>query len=121
VHGHRLAGGDVAEVAAPGARVAADEEGRLAILPALEDVGATGLLAHRVQALAVHPLLHRGVLRAHHGAGLDPYRFALDRDFGISCLDAQQAPALGSGCHPDASSSRRSMESIDPQRTAFTS
>src|SRR5699024_1954494 len=50
VHGHRLAGGDVAEVAAPGARVAADEEGRLAILPALEDVGATGLLAHRVQA-----------------------------------------------------------------------
>src|SRR5699024_10229806 len=47
VHGHRLAGGDVAEVAAPGAGVTADEEGRLAILPALEDVGAAGLLAHR--------------------------------------------------------------------------
>src|SRR5699024_5068911 len=79
VHGHRLAGGDVAEVAAPGAGVTADEEGRLAILPALEDVGAAGLLAHRVQALTVHPLLHRGVLRAHHGAGLDPFRFAFDR------------------------------------------
>ena len=48
----RLAGVDLAEVAAPGALVAADEEGGLAVLPALVDVGAAGLLADRVQALA---------------------------------------------------------------------
>ncbi len=45
---------DLAEVAAPGALVAADEEGRLAVLPALEDVRAARLLADRVQALALH-------------------------------------------------------------------
>ena len=49
----RLAGVDLAEVAAAGALVAADEEGRLAVLPALVDVGAAGLLADRVQALAL--------------------------------------------------------------------
>ena len=54
VEGERLAGVDLAEVAAPGAGVAADEEGRLAVLPALEDVGAAGFLADRVQALALH-------------------------------------------------------------------
>ena len=61
----RLAGVDLAEVAAPGALVAADEEGRLAVLPALVDVGAAGLLAHRVQALALDQAAQLGVLRAH--------------------------------------------------------
>src|SRR5699024_11836361 len=96
------------------AGVATDEEGRLAILPAFEDVRAAGFLAHRVEALAVHALLHRGVFRAHDRAGLDPFRLAFDRDLGIACLDAPQAPAFGGEGHPDASSSRRSMESIDP-------
>src|SRR5699024_9349178 len=95
IHGHRLAGGDVAEVAATGAGVTADEEGGLAVLPALEDVRAARFLADGVEALAVHALLHRGVLGTHHGAGLDPFGFALDRDFGIACLDAQHAPAFG--------------------------
>ena len=47
----RLAGVDLAEVAAPGALVAADQEGGLAVLPALEDVRAARLLADRVQVL----------------------------------------------------------------------
>jgi hypothetical protein len=49
VVGGRLAGVDLAEVAAARALRAADEERRLAVLPALVDVGAAGLLAHGVQ------------------------------------------------------------------------
>ena len=49
-----LAGVDLAEVAAPRALLAADEEGGLAVFPALVDVGAAGLLAHRVQATGAH-------------------------------------------------------------------
>ena len=51
-----LARVDLAEVAAPGALVAADEEGRLAVFPALVDVRAAGLFADRVQALAADQL-----------------------------------------------------------------
>src|SRR6266516_3326498 len=50
----RLAGRDLAEVAAPGAHLAADQERGLAVFPALEDVRAAGFLADRVQALAAH-------------------------------------------------------------------
>ncbi len=49
----RLAGVDLAEVAPPGALVPADQEGRLAVFPALEDVRAAGLLADRVQPLGL--------------------------------------------------------------------
>ena len=44
---------DVAEVAAARAQGTAEQEGRLAVLPALVDVGAAGLGAHRVQTLGV--------------------------------------------------------------------
>ena len=64
-----LAGVDLAEVAAARALVAADEEGGLAVFPALVDVGAAGLLADRVQALAAHERLELGVLRAGAGRG----------------------------------------------------
>src|SRR5699024_5742336 len=47
-----IAGGNGAEVAAALAGVHADEEGGLAILPALEDVGTARFLAHGVQPLA---------------------------------------------------------------------
>ena len=73
-----LAGVDLAEVAAPRALRAADEEGRLAVLPALVDVGAAGLLADGVQALVLHERVQRRVLGPHLGAGLDPLRLALD-------------------------------------------
>ena len=46
-----LARVDLAEVAAARALAAADEERRLAVLPALVDVRAAGLLAHGVQLL----------------------------------------------------------------------
>src|SRR5271169_284177 len=59
-----LAGVDLAEVTAPGAPVAADQEGGLAVLPAFEDVRATGFLAHSVQALAADQFLERQVFRA---------------------------------------------------------
>ena len=44
---------DIAEVAAARAQCTAEQEGRLAVLPALVDVGAPGLGTHRVQALRV--------------------------------------------------------------------
>ena len=96
----RPAGGDVAEVAAPGAGVAADEEGGLAVLPALEDVGAAGLLAHGVQALALDHGGDLGELRAHLGGGADPLRLALDRGLRVARLDPQHAASLGCDSHP---------------------
>jgi hypothetical protein len=86
-----LAGVDLAEVAAPGALVAADQEGRLAVFPALEDVRAAGLLADRVQALVLHQLAQRGVLRAHLRLGLDPRGFF---SIGVS----RCAPRAGAAC-----------------------
>ena len=59
-----LAGVDLAEVAAAGALVAADQEGGFAVFPALEDVGTPGLLAHGVKALVLHELLDLAVLGA---------------------------------------------------------
>src|SRR3954447_26128587 len=89
----RLAGVDLAEGAAPGALVAADEEGRLAVLPALVDVGAAGLLADRVQPLAADQRLQLGVLRAGLEPGLDPLRLALDRHLAVADLETQELAA----------------------------
>ncbi len=85
----RLAGVDLAEVTPPGALVATDQEGGLAVLPALEDVRAAGLLAHRVQLLGLHERLQRLVLRAHLGARLDPLGFALDRGLRVAHLEPE--------------------------------
>src|SRR5699024_1029613 len=46
-----LPGVDLAEVTPPGALLATNQEGGLAVLPALEDVRTTCLLADRVQSL----------------------------------------------------------------------
>ena len=89
-----LAGVDVAEVTAPRALVAADEEGRLAVLPALVDVGTAGLFTDRVQALGLHQRLQRGVLRTHHRPGLDPRRLLLDRRLRVAHLEAQHPAAF---------------------------
>ena len=51
-----LAGLDLAEPAAAGAVLAADQERRLAHLPALVDVGAAGLRADGVELEALHQL-----------------------------------------------------------------
>ena len=94
-----LAGVDLAEVAAAGALVAADQEGGLAVLPALEDVGATGFLADRVQALALHQLLQVAILRAHPGGGLDPGRLLLDRHTRVAHLESEQPAAFRGDGH----------------------
>src|SRR5690606_33131229 len=101
-----LAGVDLAEVAAPGALAAADEEGRLAVLPALEDVGAAGLLAHRVQVLVFHEVLQLPVLGAHLGHGLDPRGLALDGGLRVAHLQAQQLATCGWVAHRTGSSAR---------------
>src|SRR5207237_2947129 len=93
----RLARVDLAEVAAPGALVTADEERRLPVFPALVDVWAARLLADRVQALASDQAAQLGVLGPHRGAHLDPRRLAFDRRLGVTRLDAQHAPAVRGG------------------------
>ena len=91
-----LAGVDLAEVAAPGALLAADQEGRLAVFPALVDVGAAGFLADRVQPLAPDqafssvysgPILARVLI---HG-GLRSIGVC-----GVADLEAQQLAAFPS-------------------------
>src|SRR5204863_2399232 len=94
-----LAGGDLAEVAPPRARVAADQERRLAVLPAFEDVGAARFLAHGVQALAPHQVLQLGVFRAGPHPGLDPRRLALDGRLAVAGLQAAQPAALRCAYH----------------------
>ena len=58
------AGLDLAEAATAGAGVAHEQEGGRAAPPALADVGAHGLFAHGVQALAAEELGELAVLRA---------------------------------------------------------
>src|SRR5690606_9303013 len=78
IEGAGLAGVDLAEVAAAGALLAADEERGLPVLPTLVDVGAAGLLAHRVQAAGLDQRLEFLVLGTHGGLRTDPRRLALD-------------------------------------------
>ena len=68
----RLARVDQAEAARPGAAVAEDHERRGAIGPALVDVRATGLLAHRVEVEVAHEPLEPEVLVVEAGAHLHP-------------------------------------------------
>src|SRR5262249_20978136 len=96
----RPAGVDLAEVAAPGALVAADQEGGLPILPALVDVRAAGLLADRVQPLAPDQRLQFGVLGAGAQPGPDPRRLALDRGLRVANLQPQQPASLWRDRHP---------------------
>src|SRR5207248_9116866 len=71
---HRASGGDRAKAAGARAGVAQDHEGRRAPVPAVEDVGAAGLLANRVQALFAHELLELLVILTLVHAHADPFR-----------------------------------------------
>src|SRR3954447_9521288 len=93
-----LAGVDLAEVTSPRAGVAADEERRLAVLPALEDVGATRFFADGVQAFARDQALECGVLRPGAQPRLDPRRLLLDRRRGVTHLEAKHAAAARVDC-----------------------
>ena len=96
----RLAGVDLAEVAPAGALIPADEEGGLAVFPALEDIRAAGLLADRVQAPAPDQGLQLGVSRPGPQPGLDPRRLTLDRDLAVAGLQTEHPPALRCQYHP---------------------
>ena len=111
-----LAGVDLAEVAAAGALRAADEEGRLAVLPALVDVRAAGLLAHGVQLLALHEALQLPVLGAHLRPGLDPLGLALDGRLGVADLEAQHPAPLGCGAHAATAASASARNALRDRR-----
>ena len=68
----RPAGLDGAEAAGPGADVAEDHDRRRALLPALPDVWAVRLLAHRVERQAAQDALQVVVVLAARQARLDP-------------------------------------------------
>ena len=70
---------DIAEVAAARAQGAAEQERCLAVLPALVDVGAPGLRAHRVQALGVGESAHVLVVLTRLGGRANPLGLLLDR------------------------------------------
>src|SRR3954452_18057023 len=67
---------DVAETAAPRARVAEDHERRRAALPALADVRARRLLADRVKVLVADLAVELPVARATRWRHLEPRRLA---------------------------------------------
>src|SRR5262249_47243933 len=92
-------GGDRPEAAARGARAPADQERRLAVLPALEDVRAARLFADRVQPLAPDQLLESGIFRSSPQPGLDPRGLAFDRDLTVAGFDAEQPAPLGCEYH----------------------
>ena len=94
VEGRRLSGIDLAEIAAACALLAADEEGGLAVLPALVDVWAARLLTDGMEALAFHEFADLEVLGPGFEPGADPLGLALDRGLGIAGLDAKEAAAL---------------------------
>src|SRR4029077_9636725 len=96
----RRAGVVVAEVTPPGPLAAADEERRLAVFPALEDVRAACFLAHRVQAFAPNQRFQFRVGRSGAQPGLDPRRLPLDRDLAVTGLEAEHASAFGCEYHP---------------------
>ena len=66
----------VAERAGARARVAHDHEGRVLLLPALADVRAAGLLAHRVQAVLLHDALRLRIAARDRRLDADPVRLA---------------------------------------------
>src|SRR5687768_9161783 len=99
VEAGRLAGVDLAEVAASGAYLAADQEGCFAVLPALENVRATRLLADRVQALTLDQFMQFAILRPYPRRRLDPRRLLLNRSAGVANLQAQRLAAFGGDGH----------------------
>src|SRR5690606_13869177 len=94
-----LAGVDLAEVAPARALVAADEEGRLPVLPALGDVGTAGLLADGVQVLLPDQGPDLVEVRPVPQPGLDPLRLALDRGLTVSDFQTEELAALGGDGH----------------------
>ena len=88
VQGQRFGRIDLTETASTRATVAVDHERRRTVRPALEDVGATGLLADGHQAEAAHRLAQRAELGTHVGVGSQPRRLASFKRKGTGRVDA---------------------------------
>ena len=73
-----LASAHVAEAAGPGAGVAHDHHGGVALRPAFADIGAGGLFAHRHQPVLAHQRAGLVVDRMVGRLDADPVRLALD-------------------------------------------
>src|ERR1035438_5222851 len=80
--------------------VTADEEGRLAVLPALEDVGAARLLADRVQALPFDQAPQFCVGGPGAQPRLDPRGLPLDGGLAVTGFQAEQPASLRCEYHP---------------------
>ena len=78
-----LAGLDRAEAAGPGADVAQDHDRGRALVPAVPDVGAAGLLADRVEVQAAQQALEVVVVVARRHPRLDPVGMAAERDRAV--------------------------------------
>jgi hypothetical protein len=84
-----LSGVDVAEVATTSTTLATNQEGRFAIFPALKDIWTGCFLADGVQTFTNNKGAKLGVLRAHFGARLNPFRLLLDWNRGVTRFDAK--------------------------------
>ena len=87
----RAAGLHGAEAAGPGARVAEDHDRGGALVPALPDVRAVGLLADRVELEPAQQALEFVVVVAGRQPGTDPVRVASRRDRPIRRREPGQA------------------------------
>ena len=95
------AGLDGAEAAGPGAGVAQDHDGGRALLPALADVRAAGLLADGVERLVAHEVLELRVVGAAGQPGLDPVGMA-----------ARVRPVQPGGIHGAAHGDGQGLEGV---------
>ncbi len=79
----RATGLDRTEAAGPGAGVAQDHHRGGALVPAVPDVGAAGLLAHGVEVQATQQALEVVVVVARRHPRLDPVGMAAERDRAV--------------------------------------
>ena len=99
VEGVGFAGGDLAEITPAGALRTTDEECGFAGLPALVQVRAASLLAHRVEGGARDPFLHVLELGTGFCGGADPPGFGLDRGLCVAGLDPEQLSSFWCDSH----------------------
>lgn len=101
------AAGDIAEGAGSGADLSQDHEGGGAVLPAVADIGAGGLLADSVQLQFAHGAADGGGFRRQRCAHLQPFGLARHRQslpahllrFGLTAHAAMITERAG-GCTP---------------------
>src|SRR5436305_931705 len=114
----RAAGLHVAAAAPAGARVPADHERRRAPLPALADVRAGGLLAHRVKVLALELGPQLAVAPAAGRGDLEPRRLAPPERLHVGAEDLEDVAPAGVGaraCRHGTDATRRPARDAAPR------